>query len=160
MSQLPYSIRQAVLTDLPILRQLEQGVVEAERPFAAHLRPGPATYYDIEGLIASADSAVIVVESNSRLIACGFARIDDQKAYYMPAKICYIGLMYVEPQFRGMGLISKVFEALAQWSKNQGVAEYKLDVYAENSSAIKAYEKLGFKASLIEMRLGADSDHP
>ena len=95
-----------------------------------------------------------MIESNKRLIACGFARIDVQESYFKPAKICYLGFMYVDPEFRGQGLIADIFEALAQWSKVHGVEDFKLNVYAQNASAIKAYEKLGFKSNMVEMRLG------
>lgn len=155
MSQSAYTLRAAVLTDLPHLQKFEQGVVEAERPYSPHLRPGPAAYYDLPGLIASPDAELVVAEANGQLIGCGFARIDTQETYFAPAKICYLGFMYLEPDFRGMGLISKVFEALAAWSRSRAVDEFTLNVYAQNESAIKAYQKLGFKANMTEMRLSA-----
>jgi RimJ/RimL family protein N-acetyltransferase len=35
----------------------------------------------------------------------------------------------------------------------QGVTDFYLDVYADNPSAIRAYEKLGFKPNLVEMKM-------
>jgi len=31
--------------------------------------------------------------------------------------------------------------------------DFYLEAYAQNNSALRAYEKLGFKASLLEMKL-------
>ena len=153
MVQVPYSFRSAIPADLQELRRFEQGVVEAERPFSPHLRSGPANYYDLEGLLADPDSEIIVAQESERLIACGFARIESQESYFAPERICYLGFMYVEPEYRGRGLISNVFEALANWSRSRGIDDFKLDVYADNQSAVKAYKKLGFKANMLEMRL-------
>jgi ribosomal protein S18 acetylase RimI-like enzyme len=40
-----------------------------------------------------------------------------------------------------------------QWARTMGVSDFYLDVYAQNQSAVKAYEKFGFKANLIEMKM-------
>ena len=152
MAQMQYLFRSATLADLPELRRFEQGVVEAERPFSPHLRPGPANYYDLEGLLDNSDSEIIVAEAGEKLVACGYARIETQEPYFTPDQICYLGFLYVEPEYRGMGLISHVFDALAEWSQTLGVKDFKLDVYPDNESAVRAYEKLGFKANMLEMR--------
>jgi RimJ/RimL family protein N-acetyltransferase len=46
-----------------------------------------------------------------------------------------------------------VIQALIGWGKTKGMQDFYLEAYADNNSAIKAYEKLGFKTSLIEMKL-------
>nr|WP_262919432.1 GNAT family N-acetyltransferase [Niabella hibiscisoli] len=61
--------------------------------------------------------------------------------------------MYVDPAFRGKGVNSQVIDALKQWANSKGLQEIRLQVYSENDSAIKAYEKVGFKPILTEMRL-------
>jgi ribosomal protein S18 acetylase RimI-like enzyme len=40
-----------------------------------------------------------------------------------------------------------------KWVKEKKLTEVRLDVYAENESAISAYEKIGFKPDLLKMRL-------
>ena len=47
----PFEIREAVLEDLPILKEFEQGVIQYERPFAPNLKKDPINYYDLEDLI-------------------------------------------------------------------------------------------------------------
>jgi len=50
----------------------------------------------------------------------------------------------------------KIIEALMQWSASQNVYELRLDVYYDNLTAIRAYEKAGFKKHMIEMRMGLE----
>lgn len=61
--------------------------------------------------------------------------------------------MYVSHQYRGQGINAKIIEELMSWSKRKGVSDLYLDVYAQNDPAVKAYEKVGFKPSLMEMKL-------
>jgi len=42
---------------------------------------------------------------------------------------------------------------LTQWSRDKGAEALYLDVYSQNSSAIRAYEKVGFAPCLVEMKL-------
>lgn len=144
-------IRPAVLADITILRGFEQGVVEAERPFSANLREGKAEYYNLEKLIKDKDSCLMVAEINDELAACGYARIETNKAYLRPNHYGYFGFMYVAPDHRGLGLITKVMESLTAWCDEQKVNAYKLDVYSANESAVKAYERFGFKTNMLEM---------
>ena len=61
--------------------------------------------------------------------------------------------MYVAPEYRGQGIIQAIISQLLEWSRSQGVSDFYLDVYADNESAVRAYEKFGFEASVIEMKL-------
>jgi len=52
--------REAKLEDLPKLLEIEQYIVDAERPFNTHIKSGSPTYYDISELIRSSDSMVML----------------------------------------------------------------------------------------------------
>jgi len=62
--------------------------------------------------------------------------------------------MFVKPEFRGQGINKKILQELKNLALEKGITELRLDVYDENYSAIKAYEKAGFKKHLITMRIG------
>ena len=59
--------------------------------------------------------------------------------------------MYVLPEYRGLGIICEIIDALSNWSLERGVTELKLDVYYHNAAAIRAYEKAGFIKNMTEM---------
>lgn len=147
-------IRKAIIEDLPVLLQFEQGIITAERPFDSTLNPDPISYYDLKAFITALDVEVLVAEIDGEVVGSGYARIkSNPKTYYDFEKYAYLGFMYVSPQFRGMGVNQAIIEELKKWAVEQGLAEIKLEVYSDNIGAIKAYEKVGFEKRMIEMRI-------
>jgi GNAT superfamily N-acetyltransferase len=145
-------IRAAVHADLPILKKFEQGIIATERPFNDCLKSEPICYYDIWALIDGDSSSVVVAEDDGVIVGSGYARIRESKAHLTHDFHVYLGFMYVASTHRGQGINQLVIQALISWGKKQGMQDFYLEAYADNSSALKAYEKLGFKASLIEMK--------
>ncbi|MDR3025855.1 GNAT family N-acetyltransferase [Chryseobacterium sp.] len=146
--------REATEQDLEILLEFEQGIVTAERPFNSTLIEGEIHYYDLNSLMQSSDATVIVAEENNEIIASGYALIKKAaKDYYQFKEYAYLGFMYVKPEHRGKGVNKMITDELISWSKSRGISEVRLDVYAQNESAIKAYEKAGFEPHLLTMRL-------
>ena len=150
-------IRAATLADVPTLKQFEQGVVEAERPFDAGLKPDPITYYDIDQLVASSDVRFAVAESDGVLVACGYAKIMEAKPYLKHDREAYFGLMYVLPDFRRQGINNLILDDLYRWTISRGVTELMLEVYPDNIGAVRAYEKAGFKPYVLQMHASLDT---
>ena len=144
-------LRPAQLQDLASLRVFEQGVIAAERPFALNLKAHDIHYYDIEALINDDDSALIVIEQEGELLACGYAKFQLAKPHIQPNKYAYLGFMYVVPEQRGKQLIDEVFKELMAWAADRGITAFELDVFSANESAIRAYKRLGFKPNLVQM---------
>ncbi|MCL8535621.1 GNAT family N-acetyltransferase [Chryseobacterium gallinarum] len=148
--------REAREEDLKILLEFEQGIVSAERPFNITLIDGEIHYYDLSHFIQSPDATLIIAEENNEIIGSGYALIKKaEKSYYTFEKYAYLGFMYVKPEYRGKGVNKVITVELIGWAKSRGISEVRLDVYAQNESAIKAYEKAGFEPHLLTMRLKA-----
>ena len=150
-------IRKALLKDHKDLLLLEQEVVEAERPFNATIKSKGAIYYDLKNLLIDEASNLIIAELNGKTVGTGYAQIRTSKKSLKHAKHSYLGFMYVTPEYRGLGINKLIIENLIKWSKDQGVSDLYLDVYDGNDSAIKAYEKVGFVKSLVEMKINIDN---
>jgi RimJ/RimL family protein N-acetyltransferase len=148
------TIRKARTADLEKLLAFEQGIITAERPFDPTLKEEKIHYYDIEQMISASYVEVLVAEIDSEVIGSGYARIETAKPYLNHETYAYLGFMFTDLKHRGKGVNSKIIEALKDWCRSQNVFELRLDVYNENASAIKAYEKAGFKKHLINMRIG------
>lgn len=146
-------VRRAKQEDLSVLLEFEQGIIKAERPMDPTLAADPISYYDIFELIASNDAEVIVVMHNYRVIAAGYAKIKKALPYLKHEYYSYLGFMFTEPDFRGRGVNKLIVDELRKWSLSKGLKEIRLTVYDDNPGAIRAYEKVGFKKHLIEMRL-------
>jgi len=147
------NIRKALVNDRAYLLSLEQKVIEAERPYNATLKSKDAVYYDLTSLLIDDASHLVVAEANGQIIGTGYAQVRDSKQSLQHSKHSYLGFMYVEPEFRGLGINKLIMENLMTWSKEQGILDFYLDVYDENSAAIRAYEKVGFSKSLVEMKI-------
>ncbi|MGH1519801.1 GNAT family N-acetyltransferase [Chryseobacterium sp. JK1] len=146
--------REATKEDLQVLLAFEQGMVSAERPFNSTLIDGEIHYYDLNEFINSPDAILIVAEENDEIVASGYALIKkSEKEYNTFKKYAYLGFMYVKPEYRGKGINKIITDELLHWSKTKGVSEVRLDVYAQNESAIKAYKKAGFEPLFLTMRL-------
>ena len=148
------NFREAAPGDLEQLYALEQKVVEAERPFNSAIKAGHPTYYDIEALLSGSESCLLVAEESGVIIGTGYAQIRPSKASLEHDSHAYLGFMYVASAHRGQGINRRIIDMLIAWSKKQGVSDYYLDVYSGNTSAIRAYEKIGFEPCIIEMKLG------
>ena len=149
------NVRPATQDDLQILLEFEQAIIDAERLFDDTIRDGfDVNYYDLEGLIASPEAEVVVAELDSEIIGSGFAKIEASESYLKHDQHSYLGFMYVIPKHRGKGVNGKIVEALEAWSVSRGVNEMKLEVYADNITARKAYEKSGYNSLILTMRKG------
>lgn len=147
-------IRPATPEDLPVLLKFEQGIIQTERPFDPTLLPGEFHYYDLGARILDAEAAVVVAVKDSKVIAGGSAIIKEGNSYNIFGRYSFLGFMFVEPEYRGLGINRLIIDELVKWSREKGLQEIRLHVYSENENAIRAYEKVGFKRLLVEMRFG------
>ena len=146
-------VRLATKNDLATLDIFMDGLVEAERPMDATINDGKVIYYDLEGFILLEDAVLYVAELNGELVASGYAKIKKDRIYLKHEAHAYLGFMYVPEKHRGNGYNKLIIDALLTWSKTRNINEIRLDVYETNPSAIRAYQKTGFKKHLIQMRL-------
>lgn len=149
-------IRKAKIEDLDILKKFEQGVIRYERPFASNLKNDPIEYYDLINLIEREDAHLVVATNNEEIVGSGYALIKNAVSYKKPDQYAYLGFMFVLPKFRGKGVNGKIITTLIDWAKKINLTEIQLDVYAENESALKAYQKRGFKPDLLKMRFNTE----
>ena len=152
-----YHIRKANLEDLPVLLELEQGLIAVERPMDPTIKEGKISYYDLEGFVSANDTEVLVAEHDGKIVASGYARIKGDRHYLKHKKQAYLGFMFVVEEHRGKELNKLILDTLFIWCKNKGVFELRLDVYEDNVPAIRAYQKVGFKKHMINMRMNIEN---
>ena len=151
-------IRRAIESDLETLKKFQAGIVAAERPFDPTIRKGEVSYYDLAALIGATDAFVAIAEANGATIGCGFARRAAARSFIEPPFHAYVGLMFVEPAFRGAGVSALILNRLKEWARSEGLSEIHLEVYPDNEAAVRAYKKAGFAPYMLEMRLPLDDE--
>lgn len=147
-------IRKATCQDLPILRDFEQRLVSYERKIEETLvQEGSIQYYDLEELLGSQIAHIVLVEIEGRSIGCGLIDIRDNFPFHNKKQYGYLGLIYVDENYRGQNIGTQIVDKLVGWAKLQGISEIRLQVYASNLSAIKSYKKQGFQSYIEELKL-------
>lgn len=146
------TLRVAASGDLEALERFQQGIVSAERAFDPLLRESDVRYYDIAAMLRDPGVHLLLAEAGGRPVGCAFARIDTAKPWLRHAREGYLGLMFVEESWRGRGVNARLIAVLEEWCRTQGVSEMRLEVYADNLAALRAYRKAGFRPSMLEMR--------
>ena len=145
-------IRKATQEDLPVLLDFEQQLITVERPMDISLEQHKKiNYYDIRTFIDSKIAQLFVAIIKDEIIASGYGLIKQNPSKFAFREHGYVGFIYVKEEYRGRGINKLIFEAIFNWFRTKNIIEVKLTVYEENPSAIRAYEKLGFKKNLIEM---------
>ena len=145
-------IRKGTIDDLGQLLIFEQDLIKFERVFDPTIKPDPVNYYDLKTMLTAPHIEVAIAEINNKIVGSGYARIDKSKPFLKHSNHAYLGFMYVLPGYRGKGINKLIMEHLENWAKAQNINEFRLEVYYDNISAIKAYEKIGFSRYSLEMR--------
>ena len=109
-------------------------------------------------MLTASTIEVVIAEVDNKIIASGYARIDKSKPFLKHKKHAYLGFMYVLPEYRGKGLNKRIIDTLKNWAITQNINELRLEVYYDNVSAIKAYEKIGFSRYSLEMRYNLEDE--
>lgn len=150
--------RIANLDDLETLKAFEQALIEVERPMDDSLRQqGLMYYYDLEELITSENSDVLIALDEGKIIGCGYGMIKQhERDIFVTTDYGYIGFMYVKDAYRGKGVGQAILQGLNEWFKSRNMKEVRIKVYENNPKAIKAYEKAGFQKKLIEMKMNIE----
>jgi RimJ/RimL family protein N-acetyltransferase len=149
------TIRPATKNDLPVLLEFEQGIITAERPFNSTLKQGEIHFYNLRKLMESDKAKVVVAEVGNEIIGSGYAVIKQEVDDFVKhTQFSYLGFMYVKPAHRGKGVNKAIIENLNEWALSKGIHEIRLQVLDENIVAKKAYQKIGFKGHMLEMRMG------
>lgn len=147
------TIRPATIEDLSVLLEFEQGMISAERPMDITLKREETYYYDLPAMIDHENTELAVAVENGELIGCGYARDVKARQCFEFERYSYLGFMFTKIEHRGKGVNKKIMDYLYEWSLARGVYEVRLEVYPNNPSAIKAYEKAGMHTSLYTMRV-------
>lgn len=75
---------------------------------------------------------------------------------YPEAGTMYVGLMLLEPDYRGGGVGSAVHEAFKAWAERRGAARLMLSVVEENRAALRFWRRMGYEqtGTLPPIRFG------
>lgn len=125
------ALRLEMLADSPLafLETLADAAASPHGEFAARVARNAAGPF----------CAQFVADAGRRLVghAGGMVAAED------PA-VTVIFAVYLTPAHRGTGLLGRLVDAVAAWSRTSGRPELLLEVVVGNDRAVRAYRRLGF----------------
>ncbi|WP_237068073.1 GNAT family N-acetyltransferase/peptidase C39 family protein [Microbulbifer guangxiensis] len=126
---IPFSIRPALVTDVPALHALEQRCFDADRLSRRRLRHW----------VAADNRVFLVAEQDSQLL--GYALVLLRRG----TRLARLYSLAVATEGRGRGLGRALLLAAEQASVENGRLFMRLEVAASNAAAIALYQQLGYR---------------
>lgn len=90
-------------------------------------------------------SAAFVADDEGRLVGFISGGIEANQPDRLPARHATVGYLYVEPEYRRLGLGRLLFQEFARWAQShEGVSHFEMAVLAADHHAEPFWRSLGF----------------
>ena len=149
-------IRRAAEKDIPYIDKLLFQVHKVHHDVRPDLfKDGTKKYTDEEliKIIHNDLTPVFVYEENDIVLGYAFCihqqHINDNNL--TDVKVLYIDDLCVDEKARGKHIGTKLYEYVLDYAKKNNYYEVTLNVWADNTSALKFYEHIGLKVQKIGM---------
>ncbi|MCK9271142.1 MAG: GNAT family N-acetyltransferase [Bacteroidales bacterium] len=107
----------------------------------------------LEGCVHSADKLLLVAEINGELVGYAAGEIQARSPIFKIAEYGYINDVFVEEEFRKLGIAREFLTALKKWFESKGIKHVELSVLSNNEIGKKTWAKFGFETYEIKKRL-------
>lgn len=150
------NIRRATENDIPVVDKLLYQVHKVHSDARPDIfKQGAKKYTDeqLKDIFANELTPVFVAEKDGEVLGYAFCIhkqfINDNNM--TDIKTLYIDDLCVDENARGAHIGTKLYEYVLDFAKNNGYYNVTLNVWADNASAVKFYEKIGLKMQKIGM---------
>jgi ribosomal protein S18 acetylase RimI-like enzyme len=159
MSRTSTSIRKATRNDLPALGRLGATLMRTHYAFDPDrfLAPGndPESGYAwfLETQLDESDVVVLVAEQDGQTVGYVYAGLEPLSWKELRGPAGFIHDIVVDERARRSGVAKLLMTAAVEWLRDNGAPRVMLWTAAQNESAQKLFESLGFRRTMIEMAL-------
>src|SRR5689334_16511095 len=150
-------VRRATRRDLPVLGRLGALLVRLHHEFDPKRFVAPPDNVEtgyaqfLGSQLAADDAAVLVAERDGAVIGYVYAGIEPFSWKELRDTAGFVHDVVVDPAARRAGAASALIEAAAAWVRSKNVANIMLGTAARNTAAQALFQRLGFRATMIEM---------
>jgi ribosomal protein S18 acetylase RimI-like enzyme len=146
-------IREATPADADAFRELRlYALQESPVAFGADYQASlnqPPHYWEERLTLHADEAALFFAEHDGQLIGMtGIGRGSSPKTRHSAS----IWSVYVRPEWRGLRIAEELIRACLTWARARTIVAAKLGVNSANTSAIRCYERCGFRISGTEPR--------
>ena len=150
------SIRRACERDMPVINKLLYEVSKVHSDARPDLfKSGTKKYNDgeLKNIIANDSTPVFVAETDGRVLGYAFCihkQFTDDNIL-TDIKTLYIDDLCVDEAARGKHIGRALYDYVLNYAKRAGCYNVTLNVWADNKSAMRFYEKIGLRVQKMGM---------
>ncbi len=100
-------------------------------------------------LLNNESTILYIAEYNNKIVGIMLGEINSGYGYFNQEYADLVAL-YIDPNFQGKGIGSKLRNTFERWAKEKGTSKYVIGVLKDNRKARKVYETWGGKLSEYE----------
>ncbi|NQG97210.1 GNAT family N-acetyltransferase [Streptococcus suis] len=148
-------IRLARQTDIPVLINLLQDILQVHhqaRPDIFRSSGQKFSEEDLKELLDNPAKPIFVYEVDGQVVGHLFCELRTATGNVLePVKNLFIDDLCVASAARGQKIGEQLYDFALSYAKEQGCYYLTLDVWADNSGAVRFYERLGMKPQKFRM---------
>ncbi len=149
------AIRLAEQKDIGDLEKLLQDILELHhqvRPDIFRASGQKFSRQDLADLLENPDKPIFVYEVDGQVLGHLFCELSLAKGDVLePIKTLFIDDLCVASSARGQRIGEQLYEFALAYAKEQGCHNLTLDVWADNTGAVRFYERLGMRPQKVRM---------
>ncbi|HEP1794907.1 TPA: GNAT family N-acetyltransferase [Streptococcus suis] len=149
------TIRRARQSDISALNELLQEILQVHHQARPDIFRSSGQKYseeDLRKLLDNSAKSVFVYELDCQVVGHLFCEITTATGDVLePVKTLYIDDLCVSSSVRGQKIGEQFYNFALSYAKEQGCHNLTLDVWADNSGAVRFYERLGMNPQKFRM---------
>ena len=151
-------IRFACKSDIPGMIELLKQVGQVHHEIRPDLFRAGAQKYDeaaLEKLLADPNRPVLIAEMEAKVAGYAFCilQVTENDPVLCDRKVLYVDDLCVDEKLRGHGIATALYQRVTEFARELGCDAVTLNVWCGNDSAMKFYEKSGFKPQKVGMEV-------
>lgn len=147
-----YKIRKAKIEDAKIINSFLTKLINDEKKYDDNINENCIVCKLYENLIEDTQNCILVAEVDKKIIGYLYGYIKNNGDAYIN-NVAQLEAMFVEKEYRKIGIGNKLITRFKKWSKEQNVKYIELKVCNNNDSAISLYKKNNFEGIKTIMSL-------
>ena len=137
-----FTIRKAQMADVKIVNSFLTKLIHDEKKYDSNINENCIISSFYENFVENEQNCILLVEDHTVIIG-----------YLYGFVINGVDAMFVENNYRNLGVGNALIDEFKKWSKQQGAKYIQLKVCNKNDNAISLYKKNGFESTKTIMLL-------
>ncbi|HFI0465127.1 TPA: N-acetyltransferase family protein [Streptococcus suis] len=149
------TIRKARQSDIPVLNELLQDILQVHHQARPDIFKSAGQKFSEDELVAlleNPDKPVFVYEVKGQVVGHLFCEFRTTSGDVLETiKTLFIDDLCVASSVRGQKIGEQLYEFALSYAKEHGCHNLTLNVWADNTGAVRFYERLGMKPQVVRM---------